>query len=296
MRGKLALVSEPTRLPGVQHVKPSRWRPRLHYELLACAVAGHELIGIDARELAGDDTLVAREVDGVRWHRCLRCDSWLPVQPPSQPARERPPAREDIDLPLRGKPLRDKIVLRLIAANRLLHFVVLGAIAVVIFVFASQRDALRGRFYKVVADLQIGTSSRHPSDHGLLHELDRAFSLQSDTLRLVGLVFVVYALVEGIEAFGLWYARRWAEYLTFVVTASLLPLEVYELAHRVSALKIVTITINLAVVAYLLFAKRLFGLRGGAAAEHRERERDVGWAALERSAPEAVGVPIDRVT
>jgi hypothetical protein len=57
----------------------------------------------------------------------------------------------------------------------------------------------------------------------------------------------------------------------------------------VSALKIVTITINLAVVAYLLWAKRLFGVRGGAAAEHRERERDVGWPALERSAPEAVG-------
>jgi uncharacterized membrane protein (DUF2068 family) len=282
-------VTERHRLPGVEHVKPKRWRPRLHYELLACAVAGHELIGIDARHLSQDDTLVAREVDGVRWHRCLRCDSWLPVHAPEQPARERPPARDEIELPLRGKPLRDKIVLRLIAANRLLHFVVLGAIAVIIFVFASHRDALRGRFYKVVADLQIGTSNGQQSNHGLLHEIDRAFSLQSGTLRLVGAVFVVYALVEGVEAFGLWYARRWAEYLTFVVTGSLLPLEVYELAHRVSALKVVTITINLAVVAYLLWAKRLFGVRGGAAAEHHERERDVGWAALERSAPEAVG-------
>jgi hypothetical protein len=72
-------------------------------------------------------------------------------------------------------------------------------------------------------------------------------------------------------------------------TASLLPLEAYELAHRLSALKVVTITINLAVVAYLLWAKRLFGLRGGVAAEERERDRDVGWPALERSAPEAVG-------
>jgi hypothetical protein len=115
-----------------------------------------------------------------------------------------------------------------------------------------------------------------------------AFSLGSDALRLVGIVSVVYAVVEGIEAIGLWYQRRWAEYLTFVVTASLLPLEAYELAHRLSALKVVTIAINLAVVAYLLWAKRLFGLRGGAAAEERERRQDVGWTALQRSTPEAV--------
>ena len=276
-------------LPGVHHVKPSRWRPRLHYELLACALAGHELIGIDARRLSAGDTLVAREIDGVRWHRCLRCDSWLPVAAPATPARDEPPAREEIELPLRGKPLRDKIVLRLIAVNRLLHFVVLGAIAVVIFVFASHREDLRGHFYRIVADLQIGTSGEGTPSHGLLHEIDRAFSLQSSTLRLVGAVFVVYAIVEGVEAFGLWYAKRWAEYLTLIVTASLLPLEVYELAHRVSVLKIITITINLAVVVYLLFAKRLFGVNGGVAAEHAMRERDVGWHALERSAPEAVG-------
>jgi uncharacterized membrane protein (DUF2068 family) len=292
--GKLAGVSKRQRLPGVELVKPSRWRPRLHYELLACAVAGHELIGIDARELPADDTLVAREVDGVRWHRCLRCDSWLPVEPPAQPTRERPPAREDIELPLRGKPLRDKIVLRAIAVNRAFHFIVLGAIATIIFVFASHREDLRGAFYRIVADLQTGASDHRPADSGLLHELDRAFSLESNTLKLVGAVFLTYAVIEGVEAVGLWYARRWAEYLTFIVTASLLPLEVYELSHRVSVLKMITIVINLAVVAYLLFAKRLFGLRGGVAAEHRERERDVGWEALERSAPETVGAPVDR--
>jgi hypothetical protein len=37
-----------------------------------------------------------------------------------------------------------------------------------------------------------------------------------------------------------------------------------------------------------LVAKRLFGVRGGVAAEQRERDEDVGWPALERNAPEAV--------
>jgi uncharacterized membrane protein (DUF2068 family) len=281
-------VAEPSPLPGVRGVQPTRFRPRLHYELLVCGLAGHELIGVDARELTADDALVARVVDGVRWHRCLRCDSWLPVGVPDAPGRERPPRRDAIELPLRGKPLRDKIVLRLIAINRAVHFVVLGAIATFVFLFASHRDDLRRQVFRLLADLQTGTSSGRPSGHGLIHEVERAFSLQSSTLRLVGAVLAVYALVEGVEAIGLWYQRRWAEYLTFLVTTSLLPLEIYELTNRLSPLKVLTLLINLAVVAYLLIAKRLFGLRGGRAADERERERDVGWPALERNAPEVI--------
>ena len=280
----------PTRsqLPGVELVEPSRFRPRFHYELLVCGISGHELIGVDARELRPEDALVARIVDGVRWHRCLRCDSWLPVSPPAEPSRDVPPDRAETELPLRGKPLRDKIVLRVIAVNRALHFVVLGAIAALIFLFASHRDALRSRAYRVIVDLQTGAGGGHPPKHGVLHQIERGFSLQSDTIKLVGAVFAVYAAVEGLEAWGLWYQKRWAEYLTFIVTASLLPLEIYELAHRLTFFKSLAFVINIAVVAYLLFAKRLFGLRGGAAADERERARDVGWEALQRTAPEAL--------
>jgi uncharacterized membrane protein (DUF2068 family) len=274
-------------LPGVELVEPNRLRPRFHYELLVCGLRGHELIGIDARELRPQDRTVARVIDGIRWHRCLRCDSWLPVPAPVGPPRDVPPDPEDIELPLRGKPLRDKIVLRLIAINRAAHFLVLGAIAVLIFVFASHRDALHSRVTRAIVDLQTGTAGGHAPKTGLLHEIERGFTLQSNTIHLVGAVFAVYALVEGLEAVGLWYQKRWAEYLTFLVTASLLPLEVYELSHRLSVFKLFTFVVNLAVVAYLLFAKRLFGLRGGVAAEQREREDDVGWGALERSAPEA---------
>jgi hypothetical protein len=53
----------------------------------------------------------------------------------------------------------------------------------------------------------------------------------------------------------------------------------------VSVLKVVTLIINLAIVVYLLVAKRLFGLRGGGAAERTEREAGTGWAAIESSTP-----------
>jgi uncharacterized membrane protein (DUF2068 family) len=266
--------------PGVR-AKPARFVPRLHWELLVCGLVGHELHRRDA------DAMLAREMEGVRWHRCLRCDSWLPLPPPATPTREHPPEPDEIDLPLRGRPLRDKIVLRLIAINRAVHFVVLGLLGLAILIFAAHRASFRDRFYRIVADLQGGVAGSGHVHHGALGEIDKAFTLQSSRLHLFATIILVYSAVEGIEAVGLWYQRRWAEYLTFLVTASLLPLEVYEIVTRLSPLKIVAFVINVAVVAYLLYAKRLFGLRGGAEADERIRAIDVGWGALERTAPEA---------
>jgi uncharacterized membrane protein (DUF2068 family) len=260
----------------------------LHWELLVCGVAGHELLGTDAAELRPEDALFAREADGIRWYRCVRCDSWLPLPPPERPARRHPPERCEIELPLRGKALRDKVVLRLIAIDRALHFVVLAGLAVLLLAFANHVRQLHRLFVRVVAD--YGGSSHIPK-HGLLHELERLVTLQSGTLRLVALGAAAYAVLEGLEAVGLWYQRRWAEYLTFVATTALLPLEAYELTRRVSGFKIAAIVVNSAIVVYLLFAKRLFGLRGGAAAEERERARDTGWEALARTAPPVTAPP-----
>jgi uncharacterized membrane protein (DUF2068 family) len=272
--------------PGLR-TKPARFVPRLHWELLMCGLAGHELVGLDAAGVRADDALFAREIGGVRWHRCLRCDSWLPLPQPAAPAREHPPDRDEIELPLRGRPLRDKIVLRLIAIDRAVHFVVLGLLGIAILLFASHRESFRDRFYRVVTDLQGGVAGGGRVHQGLLGEIDKAFTLQSSRLQVFAVIVLAYAAVEGVEAVGLWYLRRWAEYLTFVVTASLLPLEVYEIVNRLSPLKIVAFVINVAVVVYLLYTKRLFGLRGGAKADEEIRAADVGWDALERSAPEA---------
>jgi uncharacterized membrane protein (DUF2068 family) len=107
---------------------------------------------------------------------------------------------------------------------------------------------------------------------------------------VVGLVLAGYALLEGVEAVGLWLGKRWAEYLTFVATAVLLVPEIYELTGKVTVAKIITLLINLAVVAYLLYAKRLFGLRGGGRVEAEAHDHDTGWQALERTRPEA-GLP-----
>jgi uncharacterized membrane protein (DUF2068 family) len=277
--------------PGIE--KPKRFRPKLHYELIVCGLVGHELIGTNAAEPRPEDGLFAREgPDNLRWYRCLRCDSWLPLERPSSPTRQHPPGRGEIELPLRGKPLRDKIVLRAIAIDRAFHFVLLAALAVVIFLFAANSNRLRDPVFKALADLQSGLGGpRGASRHGIVYELHRLFSIDTGTLTKIGVVVAVYAAIEGLEAVGLWYQKRWAEYLTFIATTGLLPLEIYELTRKLSPFKILTLIINVAVVAYLLWAKRLFGIRGGAAAEEEERRRDSGWEALERATPQLEAAP-----
>ncbi|HEY7829728.1 MAG TPA: DUF2127 domain-containing protein [Solirubrobacteraceae bacterium] len=267
--------------PGSQ--PPRRWH--VHWELLVCGLLGHALKGVDAAELRPQDAILAREnADGTRLHRCLRCDSWLALPQPEHPAQPYPAERGEIELPLRGKPLRDKIVLRLIAIDRAFHFLALAGLGVLVLVFATDRAALRDTFYKVMADLQGGVAAEQShATHGLSHELYSAFTTSSSHLHLLGAVLLAYGAIEGIEAVGLWYQQRWAEYLTFLVTTSLLPLEVYEIANHPTPFKILALLINLAVVVYLLHAKRLFGLRGGVAADRAESERDLGWQALERA-------------
>jgi len=268
-------------LPGV--AKPRRYLPRFHWELLFCGVSGHELVGMGAARIRPDDALFARQEGEVRWLRCLRCDSWLPLHAPEQPDCETPPARDQIELPIRGRPLRDLVILRVIALKKGLLGVGFVALALALLLFSSRRDDLRDRVYTALGDL--GAAPLENYDTGILHWIHEGFSLDEGRLLLVALALVLYAGLLIGESVGLWLQKRWAEYVAFVATSALLPFEVYELTVRLSPLKIVFIALNVAIVLYLLFAKRLFGLRGGAAAEERVRERDIGWAALERGAP-----------
>ena len=55
-----------------------------------------------------------------------------------------------------------------------------------------------------------------------------------------------YSALEMAEGVGLLLLRPWAEYLTVLATALLLPLEIYELAHKVTALRVAVLVVNLA--------------------------------------------------
>src|ERR1041385_5934912 len=65
-----------------------------------------------------------------------------------------------------------------------------------------------------------------------------------------------YAAIVLTEGLGLALHKKWAEYFTIFATASLIPLEIYERAHKFSLVKIGVIVINLAVLVYLAIGLR----------------------------------------
>jgi uncharacterized membrane protein (DUF2068 family) len=240
------------------------------------------LFGTDAATITSDDALLVRQEAGVRWHRCVRCDSWVRRADPTEPTRGRVEGRDEIQLPLRGAALRDRYVLRLIALDRAIHVVVLTGLAIALLTFAAHNRTLHQDYENLMTAL-AGSKPGAAQVRGVLGYLGRAFKYSPAHLRVLALVLLAYAALEATEAVGLWLAKRWAEYLTFIATTVLVPYEVYELTLSVSVFKVVTLVINLAVVIYLLFAKRLFGLRGGHRADQARREASSGWAAIERT-------------
>ena len=75
-------------------------------------------------------------------------------------------------------------------------------------------------------------------------------------LRELGLVALLYATLYTVEGVGLWLERRWAEYLTIIMTGSLIPFEIYEIARGLSTPKFIAFVVNIAVVAYLAYLLR----------------------------------------
>jgi uncharacterized membrane protein (DUF2068 family) len=267
-------------LPGVG----TRHRRTITWELIACGFDGHCLVGTDAATVGVDDHPVVREMGEVRWHRCLRCDAWLPLPPPVTPTRSAPPPQEEIEVPARGKPLRDLYVLRIISVERGLHVIVLGLLAAAIFVFAGHHQQFHDAFTRILTDLQ-GTFGGTTGKHGLLADLNKLFALRASTLRWLGVAVAAYTVLLACEMVGLWLEKRWAEYLTLVETSVLIPYELYEIVGNPSPLKGLTLAFNLAIVVYLAFAHRLFGLRGGGRALAARKAASSGWPSVMAATP-----------
>jgi uncharacterized membrane protein (DUF2068 family) len=272
-------------VPGV--AKPHRFRPRFHYELLMCGLRGHQLLGDDARKLRPEDAVFAREEHGGRWYRCLRCDGWVPMKPPQNPTREYPPDPIEVKLPLRGKPLRDQVVLRLIAVFKGIKGVFIALAAIGTFLLVGHEDSAKNFLHEVLKLVQ-GTNETTGLNTGprwfqTLHHL----FFETMPLWLLGICLTAYAALLFGMAVGLWITKRWGEYLAVVALTVLYVPEIYELTRGVTVVKIILLVLNTAIIAYLVFGKRLFGIRGGGKVDEEHLRRDVSWEALQRTAPPA---------
>lgn len=138
-------------------------------------------------------------------------------------------------------------------------FAVLRAIAVfkitkVVLLLATAYGVLRLREPTVIARL-YGWAASMPS--GLEQEwvrrgLSFISGLSPGRINALGFVTLAYAAVFTTEGIGLWMGKRWAEWLTAIVTGSLIPLEIWEMAHRPGIGKAGVIAVNVAIVWYLV--------------------------------------------
>lgn len=85
-----------------------------------------------------------------------------------------------------------------------------------------------------------------------------AFANRLDDARLWQLAAgaMAYSAVRLVEAYGLWYGRRWGEVFAAASGAVYLPFEVRELIHRPGPLNLALLLVNLGIVGYMLYALR----------------------------------------
>lgn len=68
-------------------------------------------------------------------------------------------------------------------------------------------------------------------------------------------VACAYSGLRFVEAYGLWRARAWAEWVALVSGTLYLPFEVRLLVHRVSFLHASFLAVNLAVIAFMFYLR-----------------------------------------
>jgi uncharacterized membrane protein (DUF2068 family) len=255
------------------------WPKHWHPETWVCSMDGHSAPAAAAAVVTPVDAALGAELaDGRRLARCLRCDSWIEHLAPTGKAIKYevlPPVAE-LQKPRRGKPLREAIWMRLIALNKASHALAFSLIATGLALTRTNLFRLK-KFAQRVIDFVQGPLNDTGQQHGqtwLGRQLEHILNLKTGTLTVLLILALIYAAVEWTEAVGLWKEKRWAEYLTVIATAGFLPLEINELIHRITVIRVGAFIVNIALIVWLVRNKRLFGLRGGHAALLAHDETD----------------------
>jgi len=93
-----------------------------------------------------------------------------------------------------------------------------------------------------------------PDHHFAQVFLDWADSLTSAKIWTVAAAALSYSILRFLEAYGLWYARAWAEWIALISGSLYLPFEIYKLIHKQNLFHISVFLVNVAIVLYMIYA------------------------------------------
>ena len=88
--------------------------------------------------------------------------------------------------------------------------------------------------------------------------LTAAWNLSVGKQTALGVTAFAYAALMGTEGIALALRKPWARWFTIIATSSLVPVEIYEIAHDVHPVRVAILIVNLTIVIYLFNRKELF--------------------------------------
>ncbi len=100
----------------------------------------------------------------------------------------------------------------------------------------------------LVSHFHLNPASRYPRIF-----IELASHLNDGKLWLMALLAFAYAGMRIAEGYGLWYGRKWAEWLAVISSGIYVPLEIYELAQGASPIKAGTLAANIAILIYMIY-------------------------------------------
>jgi uncharacterized membrane protein (DUF2068 family) len=146
--------------------------------------------------------------------------------------------------------------MKVVQGRSALGFRVIGAMKVAsgVMLAAAGFGIFRLLHHDLGETLQHTISRLHldPENRAVHLIAEKVSGVDPAHLKLLGLGTFFYALLHLVEGTGLFLRRRWAAYLTVIATGSLLPVELFEVARKVNALRLSVLAVNLLIVAYLI--------------------------------------------
>lgn len=149
---------------------------------------------------------------------------------------------------IRTKSSHDRM-LRLIATFKFMKCAMLIAFAVGAF-------KLLHKDVGSVAEYWADALRLDPANRWVDAALAKVSNLRPEQIKKIGAGSLLYAGLFLAEGTGLWLQKLWGEWLTVIITSTLVPVELYEIWRHPSVVKVGVLVINIGIVIYLIYGIR----------------------------------------